>query len=107
MEWFARKAVNPNQCVIVSVAGDSMEPTLYGGDLVMIDQQVQTIRDLRLYAFVDAGGDARVKRFQKLDDHLILSSDNKDHPAEMRSAAEAEQMTIIGQVVWSGHDFER
>ena len=107
MEWFARKAVNPKRCVIVEVSGDSMEPTVFNGDLVMIDQQATTIRDLRLYAFVDANGDARVKRFQKFKDCLILISDNKSNQAEMRTMDEANQMTIIGQVVWSGHDFER
>tara|TARA_R110002111_G_scaffold218471_3_gene280696 strand:- start:202 stop:879 length:678 start_codon:yes stop_codon:yes gene_type:complete len=107
VDWLAKMGINPSRCVIVSVAGDSMEPTLYDGDLVMLDRQATTVRDMRLFGVVDTDGTAKVKRLQKLDQQLILHSDNRYYPADVRSAQDADRMTIIGQVVWSGHDFER
>lgn len=106
-DWLSRMAINPAKCVIVGVTGDSMEPTLYGGDLVMLDRQATTIKDMRLFGVVDVDGSAKVKRLQKVDGQLILHSDNRAYPADVRMGVDANRMTIIGQVVWSGHDFER
>jgi len=106
-DWLSRMAINPAKCVIVGVTGDSMEPTLYGGDLVMLDRHATTIKDMRLFGVVDVDGSAKVKRLQKVDGQLILHSDNRAYPADVRMGVDANRMTIIGQVVWSGHDFER
>lgn len=106
-DWLAKMRINPTKCVIVSVAGDSMEPTLYDGDLVMLDRQATTVRDMRLFGVVDVDGTAKVKRLQKFEHELIMHSDNRTYPSSVRSSADANRMTVIGQVVWSGHDFER
>lgn len=106
-DWLSRKGINPKHCVIVGVSGDSMEPCLFDGDLVMLDRQATGIKDMRLFGVVDTDGAARVKRLQKLNGQLLLHSDNRAYPAEARSGEEADRMTIIGQVVWSGHEFER
>ncbi|APE43620.1 hypothetical protein BOO69_09495 [Sulfitobacter alexandrii] len=84
-----------------------MEPTLYDGDLVMIDRKVQSWRTNRLFAFVNADGDAQVKRVRVLDTAIVLQSDNRDVDPVVVSGRDADQLTIIGQVVWAGHDFER
>lgn len=107
LNWLAKKGINPSECVIVSVSGDSMEPTLFEGDLVMIDRQATVIREMRLFAIVDTDGTARVKRLSKTDDQLLLHSDNRDYPTEVRSSSDTDIMSVIGQVVWSGHEFER
>ncbi|WP_083545489.1 S24 family peptidase [Sulfitobacter alexandrii] len=106
-DWLARIGVNPRHCCIVGVTGDSMEPTLYDGDLVMIDRKVQSWRTNRLFAFVNADGDAQVKRVRVLDTAIVLQSDNRDVDPVVVSGRDADQLTIIGQVVWAGHDFER
>ena len=92
-----------------------MEPTLWHGDRVLIDQtktdpiiRRRSETDLRrapIYAFVQ-GGEARVKRIERPSDNaIILISDNPEVAPELRSGVEADQMqlTIIGKVVWSGH----
>ena len=92
-----------------------MEPTLWLGDMVLIDQdktdpviRKRSETDLRrapIYAFVQ-NGEARVKRIERpSSDAIILISDNPEVAPELRSGAEAEQMqlAIIGKVVWSGH----
>ena len=106
-DWLAAKGLRASDCVLLVVRGDSMEPTICNGDLVMVDTSRKNIRDHRIFAFVDNSGDACVKRLEQLDGHVILHSDNRQYRAEIRPSQDANQMTIIGQVVWSGHDFER
>ncbi|MCZ4258650.1 helix-turn-helix transcriptional regulator [Sulfitobacter sp. G21635-S1] len=107
LDWLSRIGVNPKHCCLVNVMGDSMEPTLYNGDLVMIDQQVRRFRSNRLFAFVNADGDAQVKRVTVHSQALALISDNRNYEPQLLTMDDADRLTIIGQVVWSGHDFER
>lgn len=107
VDWLSKIGVNPKHCCLVNVMGDSMEPTLYNGDLVMIDRQVRRFRSNRLFAFVNADGDAQVKRVTVHPEALALNSDNRNYEPQLLSKVDADRLTIIGQVVWSGHDFER
>lgn len=106
-DWLARIGINPRDCCIVAVSGESMEPTLYDGDLVMIDRKLQSWRTNRLFAFVNSDGDAQVKRVRVLQSSLVLQSDNRDFEPVVVSGRDADQLSIIGQVVWAGHSFER
>jgi len=104
-DWMRERGLNANDCVVVSVSGDSMLPTLSDGDLVLVDCTAasQPIKNNTMYAFADTDGSARVKRLHKKDDQLILVSDNPAHDIEPRSPQEANDMNVIGRVVWSGH----
>lgn len=114
-DWLKRIGVSANRACLARVTGHSMEPTLWSGDMVLIDQtktdpviRKRSETDLRrapIYAFVQ-NGEARVKRIERpSSDAIILISDNPEVAPELRSGAEAEQMqlAIIGKVVWSGH----
>lgn len=114
-DWLKRIGVSATKACLARVIGHSMEPTLWPGDLVLIDQtktdpiiRKRAETDLRrapIYAFVQ-DGEARVKRIERPNaDAIMLLSDNPDFAPELRSGAEVEQMqvTIIGKVVWSGH----
>lgn len=66
------------------VEGDSMEPTLFQGDLLICSyvEQVNYLRDMHLYVFVTAG-DVLVKRPRNLlrsHGYLELLSDNSFYP---------------------------
>ncbi|SEQ58984.1 Peptidase S24-like [Loktanella sp. DSM 29012] len=82
-----------------------MRPTLSDGDLVLVDERQITLRDRSVYAFVDVTGDARIKRLERLDDQLLIRSDNPDHAIEIRKPSEANLIRLIGKVVWSGHSW--
>jgi phage repressor protein C with HTH and peptisase S24 domain len=114
-DWLQRIGVDASQACLARVFGHSMEPTLWAGDMVLIDRtktepviRRRSETDLRpspIYAFVQ-GGEARVKRIERPDAKaLILISDNSDIGPELYAGTEAEQLqlTIIGKVVWSGH----
>ncbi len=101
--WLRELDVSPSNAVLVKVAGDSMEPTLHSGDLVLIDRGRRQVRSGRVYAFTE-GQDARVKRIEQIDgETLALRSDNPLHPLELRRGTDINMVKVIGQVMWCGH----
>ena len=104
-DWLTRLGVSPSNACLVKVRGESMQPTLYDGDLVLIDQSKTKIRSGRIYAFND-GGHSKVKRLDCMEDQtLIIRSDNPQFPLDMRKGEDANALKVIGEVVWSGHTF--
>lgn len=112
--WLRKIGVSPRNARLAHVRGDSMEPILKDGDLVLIDVGRRSIpaRPRKpgkppradLYAVLD-GGEARVKRVEHSQvGRLILHSDNHAlYPPEIREGANADDLGIIGKVVWWGH----
>ena len=104
-DWLTRLGVSPAHACLVKVRGESMQPTLHDGDLVLIDQSKTKVRSGRIYAFND-GGHSKVKRLDCMEDHtLIIRSDNPQFPLDIRKGEDANALKIIGEVVWSGHTF--
>lgn len=107
-DWLASLVARFSDAVLVQVAGDSMAPGLRDGDLALVDTGRQMVRSGAVYAFTDLDGTTRVKRVDTVPKSgFILRSDAPDHPAEVRFGADAELIEIHGQVVWSGHVWER
>lgn len=109
-DWLRRIGVSPEKARLVRVIGDSMEPTIQAGDMVLIDSsktappsRMRSPKDKRpapIYALLDEG-DARVKRIVKAgSEEVLLISDNKLHPTEKRSLRD---ISLIGRVAWWGH----
>jgi len=105
--WLASQGISPGDSLLITVRGDSMEPAIHHGDLVMIDLRKKHIRSGKIYAFRD--GDAlRIKRIEVIPDTaLILRSDNPKHAPEHRvgDAMNHVSQNVLGQVVWSGHNW--
>jgi phage repressor protein C with HTH and peptisase S24 domain len=80
--------------------GDSMEPTLKDGDIVLIDSSQQTIRAQdRIWAVVygDLGMIKRVRR-TPAGSYLLMSDNPTVPPVECHDG----EMNVIGRVVWIG-----
>lgn len=80
--------------------GDSMEPTLKDGDIVLIDTSQREVRQqdrIWAVAFGDLGA---IKRIRKVpgNSFLIMS----DNPAVQPQPATEEDIYLIGRVVWVG-----
>lgn len=77
---------NPDDLMLVSVLGDSMDPTLKDKDLVMFKKITpsETIKDNDIvFVRVDTGTESgfKIKRFKRMNDNYIaLLSDNKNFP---------------------------
>ena len=98
--WFHAHHLNPDSCCFLKVKGDSMSPTIWDGDLILVNRAYQSaILSGKVYAFF-IDGDIRVKRLiQKLNGNLILRSDNPDFPEEELPAEERDRFKMIGRVV--------
>lgn len=102
-DWLAKLGLAPEKAHLVRVRGDSMEPALHDRDVVLIDRARRTVRAGQVYA-IRVGGEARVKRLELPDpDTLVLRSDNPAYPLEFLRGHDLEAVTILGQVIWSGH----
>ncbi len=93
--------IQPSNARIIKIRGDSMWPTLWGGDEVLADTYVPRLTSSKIYAF-EFDGELKVKRFtKKMDGSWLISSDNKDDPAytdEIVSAHNAQQLRVIAEV---------
>lgn len=85
----------------IRVRGDSMEPTIADGAIVLIDAARRRFRGDGIYA-ITVGGDVRLKRLAtKADGAVLAISDNPRYPQELLSAADLEGAQIEGRVVWT------
>ncbi|KAI1692042.1 peptidase s24-like domain-containing protein [Ditylenchus destructor] len=60
--------------------GDSMQPTLQDGDIVLIDRSVRTIREQDAIWALTLGDIAMIKRVRIKNDRVSLLSDNDRIP---------------------------
>jgi phage repressor protein C with HTH and peptisase S24 domain len=87
---------------LINVTGDSMEPTLSEGDLILIDMSHRGMKDNAIYV-LQLNGSLLVKRLQhKLDGSVVVKSDNLIYDPETVSGEAIELLNIIGRVVWCG-----
>ena len=103
--WLTKRGLNPNALAVISVTGDSMEPDLYDGDLILIDHSETAIKDSKVYAIRFSDG-LFVKRIQqKPNSRISLLSSNKFYdPIEIKYPA-ADSIQVVGRVVASMHEW--
>lgn len=98
-------AANPDALAILTVAGDSMEPTLENGDQILIDRSVRHLGRDGLYV-LSADNDTQVKRLSRdpRDRTVTISSDNPK--AKSWSGVDEEMVHVLGRVLWLGRKVE-
>ncbi|ATE64821.1 S24 family peptidase [Rhizorhabdus dicambivorans] len=84
---------------IISVAGDSMEPTLCDGDDILVDREAVAVRAGAIHV-LRLDGMLMVKRIIRDGGRLLIRSDNPAYPdiADYDPAL----LAIIGRVLWCG-----
>ncbi|SDH90334.1 S24 family peptidase [Roseospirillum parvum] len=102
-DWVRRAlGADPNQLALIAAAGDSMEPSIRAGDLLLIDTGVTRVIDDAVYVLL-SGSELLVKRVQKfLSGALTIKSDNPAYAPENLTPAEAETLCVAGRVRWIG-----
>ncbi|WP_028581725.1 LexA family transcriptional regulator [Desulfogranum japonicum] len=101
---FIRSKGNPKDMALFEIMGDSMEPFIYDGDVVMVDMSKNELEDIvdgKAYAFRE-GETVKVKRLSRQANRLIASSENyqKYPPYQLENG----DFGIIGKVIWLGHE---
>ncbi|MBD8532990.1 MULTISPECIES: XRE family transcriptional regulator [unclassified Massilia] len=97
-DWVERKGLNPGKLIAILVKGQSMEPTLYEDDIVVINTADRKPAAGQVFA-VNFNGEPVVKRMQKDGGRWWLASDNPDQRTYYRRACEGDGCLVIGRVV--------
>lgn len=95
---------NPSDLYLIYVDGESMEPTLRPGDVILVDRRsAETVPRDGIYV-LRMDDSLLVKRLQRLPGRQVkVTSDNPAYePFQLNLDATGEDLAIIGRVVWSG-----
>lgn len=88
--------------VLINVTGDSMEPTLSEGDLILINKDTDGVGDNAVYV-LRYDGKLVVKRIQRMHDgSVIIKSDNSIYGPETIKGDLVNGLNVVGRVVWCG-----
>ena len=99
-EWLKTSlGMSPGNAAVISVVGDSMEPYLADGDLILIDTGINRIENDSVYV-LQTGGSLLVKRVQrKFDGTVIVKSDNESYEPEVFRGDSVEYLKVVGRMV--------
>lgn len=102
-EWVKSElGCSEKNLALISVKGDSMEPTLSNGDLILVNLKKQQITNNAVYV-LQLDGELLVKRIQRLlSGNLIIKSDNTAYDTEEITHDQAISLNVFGMVVWYG-----
>jgi phage repressor protein C with HTH and peptisase S24 domain len=96
--WVDRNGYSPSKLIAVSIKGDSMEPNLYEGDMVIVNTADTKMTDGSVYAF-NYEGEAVIKRLSRDAGQWWLTSDNADQVKYRRKSCRSGECIIVGRVV--------
>lgn len=103
-EWLKNKGLQKNKLAMIKAKGDSMEPTLHDGDLLLVDTAIEKIIDDAIY-IIHADHHLIVKRLQQsLDGSVSVISDNPRYNQQNLNPDQAKKLKIAGRVCWYGHE---
>lgn len=103
LSWLQQERLNPDKLKRFKVKNGSMEPFLYHGDSVLVNEAENTLDqviDGKVYA-IRYGNELRVKRlyYRRISGEVVLRSDNPAYADEEVMASQFnEQISIIGRV---------
>jgi phage repressor protein C with HTH and peptisase S24 domain len=98
-QWIERELrVRAVNLMAIEVVGDSMEPTLRDGDVVVVDRSQRDVISDGVFVIQD-GSSAYVKRLQR--DSAATITVISDNP-RLRPIVLSDSASIVGRVVWRG-----
>ncbi|MBW7998414.1 MAG: helix-turn-helix transcriptional regulator [Candidatus Glassbacteria bacterium] len=96
---------NPDNLVMVKVRGESMHPTFYPGDEVLVDMSAPVPIDDGIYA-IRQDHTLKIKRIQHFQGGRIkIISDNPAYESILLALDEAVDFALIGRVIWGARRY--
>ena len=97
--WLRELGLQPGALAALSVAGDSMDPTLSDGDEILVARAEGRLRDG--IHVIRRDGTLLVKRllFER-EGRVSVISDNKAYPSD--ADVPLDEVEVLGRVVWKG-----
>lgn len=94
------QGARPDQCSIITASGDSMQPTIPDGSLLVVDRSQQEPKNGHIMV-LNVGDDLLVKRIRRrLDNQLEIMSDNPAYAPETLGPDALRQLRVVGRVVY-------
>lgn len=101
IEWLRGLYEGPLSALkVVRGRGDSMEPTIRDGDIVLIDTSSQRLTEQDMIWAVSYGELGMIRRLRQLPSGAVLMS--PDNPVVRPTEAHDEEMYIMGRVIFIG-----
>ncbi len=100
-DWLQKMGLYADKVLTLLASGDSMEPSIRAGDVLMVDRAQQRLVKDAIY-IIRQNNLLYVKRVQRLYDGSVrISSDNKAYAEEVIPRTDLDCLEIVGRVVWS------
>jgi len=101
--WLSQDlSIAGSELALVTVKGDSMEPTLEEGDLILVDLIQNEVQRDGIY-LIQFDGALLAKRIQRdYDKNIHIISDNPLYKEFVLVSEQTNQVKIVGKVVWFG-----
>lgn len=97
-DWFALHGYEPERLIAMRVAGQSMEPSLFDGDVVVVNLANTVPADGEVFA-ANYEGEAVIKRMRRDGGEWWLTSDNADKRRYPDKRC-TEDVKILGRAVY-------
>lgn len=97
-DWFRQKGLRHDRLIAVRVTGESMMPSLFDGDLVVINTQDTSPKDGEVFA-VNYEGELVIKRMRRESGDWWLDSDNADQVRNKPRKC-GDGCFILGRVIY-------
>lgn len=99
--WLHKNGWKAASLTVINVDGDSMEPQIQDGGVVLVNTDERQVRDGRIYAYVDSDH-IRIKQFfLRTAGGAILHSINQQYGDENISPEQINNLNIIGRAIWT------
>jgi phage repressor protein C with HTH and peptisase S24 domain len=96
--WIERNGLHARHLIAILVKGESMEPSLYEDDIVIVNTLDTKPVDGAVYAF-NYEGEAVIKRLARDAGQWWLTSDNPDQRKYHRKLCQGTACIVIGRIV--------
>ena len=100
-DWLDGHGIDPTLSVVISVRGESMEPTLPAGSKILVDRTRTRRRAGRIFVVTTDEG-LVVKRLERRGRQWFLAS---DHPS-WEPVPWPQDAEVVGEVRWASRTFE-
>ena len=100
-DWIRAKG-NPEYMTVIRAFGDSMEPTIADGSVVLVDEGRRQFVKNKIY-YLRYNGQMYIKRLVEADGQLAIVSDGDRN---MLLVSDADDFEIIGRCIWAARELE-
>ena len=96
--WVLREGLSRDSLLAITVRGESMEPALYEGDVIVVNTRDKSLVDGSVYV-INYEGEVVVKRMIRDAGMWWLTSDNADQRKYGRKLCKGAECIVIGKVI--------